>query len=96
VDLTAAKVIHDQHKVTANKDDLTPTTVSSSDSLDEPQDTQPLPLRWVKSETYANEKGQPVEREAKIRKLRAQLDFLHQRIDNLSLAEGRDGSREDE
>ncbi|KAF3401248.1 hypothetical protein DPV78_005199 [Talaromyces pinophilus] len=96
VDLTAAKVIQDQHNVTQNKDDLTPTTTVSSDSLDESQNTEPLPLRWVKSETYVNEKGQPVERDAKIRKLRAQLDFLHQRIDNLSLADGRNGSREDE
>lgn len=103
VDLTAAKVIYDQHRVTQNKEDLTPTPISST-LPDEPQNTQSLPLRWVKSETYVNERTptrtsttrHPVEDPAKIRKLRAQLDFLHQRIDKLSFAGGRDGSREDE
>lgn len=102
VDLTAAKVIYDQHKVTQTKEDITPNPVSNLP--EETPNSQPLPLRWVKSETYINERiptrtsttRHPIEDPAKIRKLRAQLDFLHQRIDKLSLAGGRDGSREDE
>lgn len=106
-DLTAAKIIHLQHQATGNADYLAPTP-TSSESLDGPQSTQPLPLKFVKtttepqaSKTYPYPTSrtlirQPVEPSAKIQHLRAQMEYLHRKIERLSLAEGLNNAKEDE
>jgi hypothetical protein len=100
-DLTAAKIIQLQHKATRYDNDLTPTI--SPDLLDDPQNSQPM-SKYVKlrSDTHAN-KTSPTHKltagyppSVKIKNLRAQLEYLHQRIDDLSLSEGRNVSKEDD
>ncbi|KAE8556093.1 hypothetical protein EYB25_000793 [Talaromyces marneffei] len=103
-DLTAAKIIHLQHKATRYDNDITP--ITSSDLLDEAQTNQPTSSKYVKlrsdthisktSPTHKSATAHPLEPSVKIKNLRAQLEYLHQRLDNLSIQDRRNVSREDD
>lgn len=106
-DLTAAKIIDLQHKVTGHDtyddaDDILPTL--TPETIDESRRVQSASSRYVKlkSDTRANKPASSnkaatysLESSAKIKNLRSQLEYLHQRIDKLSLSDGRDGFTED-